>query len=270
MLQDIAPHIFDGAYRPGLPGPEDLALCFGEQGVLLKDGVLPKVSDLPKTEYERLFCIDETGFFLAQSAPEKLAAGFAWQSARVFRTMQPLWMAFGGITACQLWRWEQSRRYCGRCGAKTQPSQAERARVCPNCGLTEYPKICPAVIVAISDGDKLLMARNVSSKTGSYALIAGFVEIGESFEQAVHREVMEEVGIKVKNVRYYKSQPWGFSDTVMIGFTAELDGSPALRLQQSEIADAKWVPREQVPPSGGSISIGGELIENFRLGRAGR
>ena len=74
MLQDIAPHIFDNAYRPGPPGSEDLALCFGEQGVLLKDGVLPKVSDLPKTEYERLFCIDETGFFLAQSAPEELGA----------------------------------------------------------------------------------------------------------------------------------------------------------------------------------------------------
>ena len=244
-----------------------MALFFGEQGVLLKDGLLPKISDVPEGEYERLFGIDEVGFFLAQRAPEKLPGGLCWQSTRAFRTMQPLWMAFGGITACQLWRWEQSRRYCGRCGTKTQPSQAERARVCPGCGLIEYPKICPAVIVAISDGDKLLMARGVNSKTGNYALIAGFVEIGESFEQAVHREVMEEVGIKVKNVRYYKSQPWGFSDSIMIGFTAELDGSPALRLQESEIADAKWVPREQVPPSGGSISIGGELIEHFRLGR---
>lgn len=267
MLQDIAPHHFDNSYRPGAPGPEDLALFFGEQGVLLKDGLLPKISDVPEGEYERLFGIDEVGFFLAQRAPEKLPGGLCWQSTRAFRTMQPLWMAFGGITACQLWRWEQSRRYCGRCGTKTQPSQAERARVCPGCGLIEYPKICPAVIVAISDGDKLLMARGVNSKTGNYALIAGFVEIGESFEQAVHREVMEEVGIKVKNVRYYKSQPWGFSDSIMIGFTAELDGSPALRLQKSEIADAKWVPREQVPPSGGSISIGGELIEHFRLGR---
>ena len=266
MLQDIAPHHFDKSYRPGAPGPEDLALFFGEQGVLLKDGLLPKISDVPEGEYERLFGIDEVGFFLAQRAPEKLPGGLCWQSTRAFRTMQPLWMAFGGITACQLWRWEQSRRYCGRCGTKTQPSQAERARVCPGCGLIEYPKICPAVIVAISDGDKLLMARGVNSKTGNYALIAGFVEIGESFEQAVHREVMEEVGIKVKNVRYYKSQPWGFSDSIMIGFTAELDGSPALRLQESEIADAKWVPREQVPPSGGSISIGGELIEHFRLG----
>ncbi len=266
MLQDIAPHHFDNSYRPGAPGPEDLALFFGEQGVLLKDGLLPKISDVPEGEYERLFGIDEVGFFLAQRAPEKLPGGLCWQSTRAFRTMQPLWMAFGGITACQLWRWEQSRRYCGRCGTKTQPSQAERARVCPGCGLIEYPKICPAVIVAISDGDKLLMARGVNSKTGNYALIAGFVEIGESFEQAVHREVMEEVGIKVKNVRYYKSQPWGFSDSIMIGFTAELDGSPALRLQESEIADAKWVPREQVPPSGGSISIGGELIEHFRLG----
>ena len=93
------------------------------------------------------------------------------------------------------------------------------------------------------------------------------MEIGESFEQAVRREAMEEVGVRLKNIRYYKSQPWSFSDTIMIGFTAELDGSPDLRLQESEIADAKWVPRSQIPPASSLISVGGELIENFRLGR---
>ncbi|MBS6511001.1 MAG: hypothetical protein KH334_04790, partial [Clostridiales bacterium] len=93
MLQDIAPHHFDNSYRPGAPGPEDLALFFGEQGVLLKDGLLPKISDVPEGEYERLFGIDEVGFFLAQRAPEKLPGGLCWQSTRAFRTMQPLWMA---------------------------------------------------------------------------------------------------------------------------------------------------------------------------------
>lgn len=272
MIQDIAPHRFDNSYHPGPPSFLDIALCFSEKEVLLKNGALPHFSDLPPAaaaQSERLFSIDETGFFLAppQAFEAPKGAGFLWHPIRVFRSMHPSWMAFGGITGCQLWRWEQSRQYCGRCGKKMQRSKSERALFCPACGLMEYPKICPAVIVAISDGDKLLMARNVNSQTGSYALIAGFVEIGESFEQAVRREAMEEVGVRLKNIRYYKSQPWSFSDTIMIGFTAELDGSPDLRLQESEIADAKWVPRSQIPPASSLISVGGELIENFRLGR---
>ncbi len=267
MIQDIAPHRFDNSYHPGLPRPQDIALCFSDQGVLLKKGTLPRFADLPQAalQSERLFCIDDTAFFLAST--QQPHGEFSWQPTRVFRSLQPAWMAFGGITGCQLWRWEQSRQYCGRCGAKTEHSQSERALFCPACGLIEYPKISPAIIVAISDGDKLLMARNVGSHSGSYALIAGFVEVGESFEQTVRREAMEEVGIRIKNIRYYKSQPWGFSDTVMIGFTAQLDGSPDLTLQESEIADAKWVPRSEIPPADSRLSVGGELIENFRLGR---
>lgn len=295
MIQDIAPHKFDNSFHSGPAKKEDIALCFRQNSVLLKDGGLPRFADLPEElakkmaqEAERLFSIDETAFYLldaqqlhmeelrasispvgasgaetAQAKPE----GFAWESTRIFRKLTPSFLAFGGITACHLWRWEQSRQYCGRCGTKTEHSKSERALFCPKCGLIEYPKISPAVIVAISDGDKLLMAKNANSKSGSYALIAGFVEIGESFEQTVHREAMEEVGIRLKNVRYYKSQPWGFSDTVMIGFTAELDGSGELTLQQSEIEDAKWVPREEIAPVESFISIGGELIENFRLGK---
>lgn len=276
MIQDIAPHKFDNSFHCGPAKREDIALCFWQNSVLLKDGELPRFADLPEElarrtaqEAERLFSIDETAFYLldAQQLHTEEPEGFSWQSTRVFRNMEPSFLAFGGITACHLWRWEQSRQYCGRCGTKTEHSQSERALFCPKCGLMEYPKISPAVIVAISDGDKLLMAKNANSKSGSYALIAGFVEIGESFEQTVHREAMEEVGIRLKNVRYYKSQPWGFSDTVMIGFTAELDGSGEFTLQQSEIADAKWVHREDIPPVESFISIGSELIENFRLGK---
>ena len=112
------------------------------------------------------------------------------------RAMEPMHQAFAAITAVQLWRWKQSRQFCGRCGAKTQDSKNERALVCPVCGQTEYPKISPAVIVAITNGNKLLMSRyrvNHSTYRG-YALIAGFVEIGETFEETVRREVMEEVG----------------------------------------------------------------------------
>ena len=127
----------------------------------------------------------------AEKEPEQLC--YAWKTSTDIRAMEPMHQAFAAITAVQLWRWRQSRQFCGRCGAKTQDSKNERALVCPVCGQTEYPKISPAVIVAITNGNKLLMSRyrvNHSTYRG-YALIAGFVEIGETFEETVRREVME-------------------------------------------------------------------------------
>ena len=131
---------------------------------------------------------------------------------------------------------------------------------------TEYPKIAPAVIVAITDGERLLMARSSRGTYKRYGLIAGFVEIGETFEQAVRREVFEEVGLRVKNVTYYKSQPWPFPDSVMIGFFAELDGDASITLQESELAEAVWFERQNIPPTLTNTSIAQELIECVRNG----
>jgi NAD+ diphosphatase len=145
-------------------------------------------------------------------------------------------------------------------------SRKERAMVCPSCGQTEYPKISPAIIVAIKNKDKLLMSRYARGAYRRYALIAGFVEIGETFEDCVRREVMEEVGLKVKNIRYYRSQPWAFSDTEMIGFTADLDGDDTIRLEEDELAEAGWFTREEIPDYSPYISVGHAMMRAFKNG----
>ena len=138
--------------------------------------------------------------------------------------------------------------------------------VCPNCKNIEYPKISPAIIVAVRDKDKLLLVKPINSTYKFYALVAGFIEVGETAEDAVRRECMEEVGIKIKNILPYKSQPWGFSGSLMLGFTADLDGSGELKLQEEEIGEAAWFERSNVPVPLGDISVGQEMIRSFKEG----
>ena len=145
-------------------------------------------------------------------------------------------------------------------------SDTERARVCPACALTVYPKICPAVIVAVTDGDRLLLTKYRGRAFKRYALVAGFHEIGETIEDTVRREVFEETGLRVKNLRYYKSQPWVFTDSLLLGFFCELDGSDKITLQENELSEAGWYHRTEIPDDYSSISLTGEMIGSFRAG----
>ena len=138
--------------------------------------------------------------------------------------------------------------------------------VCPACGNTVYPKICPAVIVAVCDGDRLLLTKYAGRNIKHYALVAGFAEIGESIENTVRREVMEEVGLELGELRFYKSQPWVFTDTLLMGFYARLSGSDQIRLQEDELSVGKWFHRSQLPEDHSGISLTGEMIETFRRG----
>lgn len=172
------------------------------------------------------------------------------------------------IASCwHLWNWYACNRYCGRCGAPTQPDEAERALRCPNCGHMIFPMIAPAVIVAITCGDRILLARNAHSTFAHYALIAGYVEVGETLEQAVRRETLEEMGIRLQSLRYLGDQPWGISGSHMFAFHATADDSQPLRIQRSELSDARWFDRSKLPKRQHTVSIAFELIERFRLGR---
>lgn len=178
-------------------------------------------------------------------------------------------MAFAGITGFQLYNWYGSHRFCGRCGQPMKKDKKERMLYCESCHQMEYPKICPAVIVGVTNGNRLLLSKYAGREYKKYALLAGFAEIGETIEQTIEREVMEEVGMKVKNITYYKSQPWSFTDTLLFGFFAELDGSAEITLDEEELALAEWFEREEIPVVEENISLTNEMIFAFKNGKKG-
>jgi NAD+ diphosphatase len=163
--------------------------------------------------------------------------------------------------AVQILLWDQTHRFCGRCGAATVNAPAERAKLCPRCGLLSFPRLSPAVIMLVQRGNQFLLARNRSFAEGMFSVLAGFVEPGESLEEAVAREVHEEVGIDLRDIRYFGSQPWPFPHSLMIGFTAHYAGGE-LRLQADEIAEAGWYSRHgELPRLPGKLSIARRLID---------
>jgi NAD+ diphosphatase len=162
--------------------------------------------------------------------------------------------------AVRMVAYDRNMRFCGRCGNETRPVAAERARKCPACGLVIYPRLSPAIIVLIQRGDSILLARSPRFPSGMYGLIAGFVEPGEDLEHALVREVKEETGIFVKNIRYFGSEPWPFPDSLMIGFIAEYAGGE-LAVDAREIESAFWSDREHLPRIPEKLSISRALID---------
>lgn len=168
--------------------------------------------------------------------------------------------------AVQIVDWDRTHQFCGRCGSPMESLPTERAKKCPACGLTNFPRLSPAIIIAVvrhtDEGPKLLLARNHRFPAGRYSVIAGFVEPGESLEECAQREVMEEVGIAIKDVRYVASQPWPFPNSLMLGFTAEYAGGDFV-LEEAEIAEAGWFAPDALPQLPPPPSIARRLIDGF-------
>ena len=168
--------------------------------------------------------------------------------------------------AVQIVDWDRTHQFCGRCGTPVESLPTERAKKCPACGLTNFPRLSPAIIIAVvrhtEEGPRLLMARNHRFPAGRYSVIAGFVEPGESLEECAHREVMEEVGIAIKDVRYVASQPWPFPNSLMLGFTAEYAGGDFV-LEEAEISEAGWFAADALPQLPPPPSIARRLIDGF-------
>ena len=158
--------------------------------------------------------------------------------------------------AVQLLEWRRNHRFCSKCGHVTQQHVSQYAMICPSCGYNQYPRVNPCVITIITRGtDEILLAKNARNKTQMYSLIAGFVEVGETLEEAVSRETLEEVGLQIKNIQYLASQPWPFPSNLMIAFKAEYQGGE-IQIQENELSDAQFFKFDQLPeiPFKGSIA----------------
>ena len=275
MFQDLNVR-YDNTFREEKPRPDSLALIYRGDAVLAntEEGLLtlPTFSALAGTGNDKAFRyafnLGDRSCFLFDDTGGQIPAlnGYDFIPSREFRGMGPKESVFASAVGESLHRWFGDNCFCGRCGTPMNDSGTERARVCPNCGLTIYPKISPAVIVAVSDGDRLLLTKYRGRAFKRYALVAGFNEIGESIEDTVRREVLEEIGVRIKNLRFYKSQPWVFTDSLLMGFTCELDGSDRITIQENELSEAGWYRRDEIPDDYSPISLTGEMIDRFRRG----
>ena len=196
--------------------------------------------------------------------------GYAFRKLRgLFGVLDDHGMAQAG-RAYQIAEWARTHRYCGACGTPAERVAGEFCLRCPACGHSAYPRISPAMMVLVRHGDRILLARHAGRISAIYTALAGFVEPGESIEQTVHREVYEEVGLKVGNLRYFGSQSWPFPNSLMIAYTADYV-SGEIRVQEDEILEARWFgPGDPMPEIAGRVSIAGALIRaHMPLGWAG-
>jgi NAD+ diphosphatase len=268
-------------FRPAIRSPEDAkgpVLCFvfrKRELLVTADYRVPNLevldsSGLDSIRSQYLGMLDdvhchsvELGF---DAAPPD---GMAFRDLRVlYGNLDESLHAVAG-RAVQIMEWDRTHQYCGACGKATEASKSERSRICPDCRVPQFPRLSPAMIVAVERGNEILLARSPHFPPGIYSVLAGFVEPGESAEQAVEREVMEEAGIRVKDIRYFGSQPWPFPNSLMLGFTAAYD-SGEISLEDDEIEDARWFSANDMPTFfPGRMSISQWLILDF-LERNGR
>lgn len=274
MLQDIAPKLFDNRFAPGRTATQESPVCLfaedrlwaalaGPDGRELR---LPRRRDLPDDAVLRyLFAIDNETFFLAEGETA-LPAPFTPLSLRYLRKRdaRPRHLVFAAHTALHLARWYGDNRFCGRCGGATIHAEHERALICPACGHRIYPRIAPAVIVAVTDGERLLLTRYRDRPDLGLVLIAGFTEIGETLEETVAREVMEEVGLAVADIRYFASQPWGLAGDILAGFFCSASGEPVP--DGRELKEAVWMDRAEIPEQKDDYSLTSAMIRAFRAG----
>lgn len=283
MLQEIGEGRFNNQFVNLNAQPGDIAIvyrgtCKRDDSILASyDGekvVYPTVDDVMCLGYDAeafiyLFSIDDRNYFMLRAYSNELpeVEGYEYIPMMKLHRAPDQEAVFILFTSYHLYDWYRSNQHCGRCGSKVQHSDRERMLRCPDCGHMIFPKICPAVIVAVRNGDKLLGSRYAARpNVPGYALIAGFCEIGETAEETVAREVMEEVGLKVKNITYYASQPWGRETDLLLGYYCDVDGDDSVTLDENELCQAVWLSREEIPENPSLYSLTATMQDAFRRG----
>ena len=287
MLHEIEPYKLHIEYKDLTPEGGDLCLLYDGPNVLAAEAdevILPTVGEVRKAyalpedvKFRYLFAVDEIRFFALPGTKAVPFGRYILQTMRWLRITGPQHLAYAAGLGNQISIWYTKNVFCGRCGARTVHAEKERMMRCPDCGNMIYPQICPSVIIGILNGDKLLVTKynpkhlmigngTTHAPTVTYALVAGYVESGETPEETVRREVMEEVGLKVKNIRYFKSQPWPFSGALLFGYFCDLDGDDKVTLEEDELSVAEWKTRDQMEDRSKDVSLTSLIMETFRRG----
>ena len=271
MIQELYPYKLDNQYKNAVPKAGDRIISIRDHRMLVKereDGTIdfPKIEELGVRFQENgisryLFSVDDTQFFLFRNLELE---DYEYHTVGYLRGKAPKHLVYAGMVGWQLAGWYETHQFCGRCGQELVHDEKERMMKCPICGHMEYPKICPCVIVGVIHEDKILVTKYRDRKTNYYALVAGFAEVGETIEETVHREVMEETGEKVKNLRYYKCQPWPFSESLLFGFFCELDGSDEITMEEDELSVAKWISRDELDVTCNDFALTNEMLAVFK------
>ena len=281
MLQDLSFGHLDNQYHESAPQPQDILLCMRGSDILIHRDA-DNVLTLPTWEQANTHCgswntwsdsqtqfifsMQDRDYYLWMGEAGDIP-GFSYEPAASLRQTVSKDICFAAMTGWHLFTWYRNNRFCGRCGAKTEHDHRERMMRCPSCGNMIFPRISPAAIIAVTDGDRLVLSKYAGRAYTRFALIAGFIEIGETAEEGVAREVMEEVGLKVKNIRYYKSQPWGIAGNLLMGFYCDLDGDDTIRIDETELSEAGWYDRYDLPAKDDGISLTREMIRVFSEGK---
>ena len=282
MIQDLDFGYLDNHYVDYKPCDEDIVVCISGRDVLVhrdEDRFLSLPTwgevkewadaDAWKKWFEEpvqyVFTLQEKRYFLWMGkSGDALDKKYTYEPAMMLRQRKSKNICFGVQTAWHLYNWYRSNLFCGKCGGKTRHDSKERMMRCTECGNMIFPRINPAVIIGITNGDEIMLVTHAANPN-RYGLVAGFIEIGETAEEAVAREVMEEVGLKVKNIRYYKSQPWGVAGNLSLGYFCDVDGDDVPNIDENELHSATWHHKDSIPEDAkdDGISLTREMIRVF-------
>ncbi len=260
---------FNSAMVESQPSDTDYIFINKELKILtvnnLTTPTLSELADLNLKNFTYLFSFNDKNVFFSKEFDDELFESYNTNTLREFLYSNDFTHTSIMFTAYHLKQWYNKNKFCGCCGTPFTHSKKERALQCPSCNHLLYPTISPVIIVGVYYKDELLLTKYAGGNYNNYALVAGFVEVGENLEQCVAREVFEEVGLKVKNIRYMGSQPWGLTQTLISGFYAEVDGDKTVQLDVDDLKEGTWFKREDLPRDNeGNASLTWSLIYNFR------